>query len=68
MAAADLDGYTPGRVTPRECIRAARDALNKAYGCGGSRECWPFIMEAIDWQRRAVEQLADTASIPKRQD
>lgn len=58
---AELDNQAPGRVSPRECIRAARDALNKAYGCGGKRECWPFIMEALDWQRRAVEQLLDAA-------
>jgi hypothetical protein len=53
-----LDKRAPGRLSPRECIGEARDALNKAYGCGGTRECWPFIMAAADWQRRAIEQLA----------
>jgi hypothetical protein len=46
----------PDRVPPRECIRAARDALNRAYGC--SEAPWQLIAEALDWQRRAMEQMA----------
>jgi hypothetical protein len=44
------------RVPPRECIRASRDALNRAYGYGDGPP-WPLIMEALDWQRRALEQM-----------
>ena len=43
------------RVPPRECIRASRDALNRAYSYGTPP--WPLIMEALDWQRRALEQM-----------
>lgn len=45
----------PNRVPPRECIRAARDALNRAYSY--DRAPWPLIAEAVDWQRRALEQM-----------
>ena len=58
----DLDQITPGRVSPRECVRAARDALTKAYGAGGGQELWPFYLEAVDWLRRAAEQLAGSGS------
>lgn len=60
LPAADdgLDKRAPGRLSPRECIGAARDALSNAYGCGGTAASWPFIMAALDWQRRAIEQLA----------
>jgi hypothetical protein len=54
-------GSESGRVPPRECIRAARDALNKAYshpGITDGRHAVPFIAEAVDWQRRALEQMA----------
>jgi hypothetical protein len=54
----------PGRVPPRECIRAARDALNKAYSHPGvteARHALPFIAEAVDWQRRALEQIAESS-------
>lgn len=50
-----LDPREYGRVSPRECIRAARDALNRAYGY--SDPPWPLIAEAVDWQRRALEQM-----------
>jgi hypothetical protein len=49
----------PDRVPPRECIRAARDALNRAYGY--SEAPWPLIAEAVDWQRRALEQMVEGA-------
>jgi hypothetical protein len=52
----------PGRVAPRECIRAARDALNNAYSHPGvteARHAMAFIAEAVDWQRRALEQMLD---------
>lgn len=45
----------PDRVSPKECIRAARDALNRAYG--QSEAPWSLIAEAVDWQRRALEQM-----------
>jgi hypothetical protein len=54
----ELDKRAPGRLSPRECIAEARDALSSAYGCGGTAESWPFLMAAADWQRRAIEQLA----------
>lgn len=38
-----------------QSIRAARDALNRAYG--QSDAPWPLIAEAVDWQRRALEQM-----------
>lgn len=50
----------PNRVPPRECIRAARDALNKAYshpGISDGRHALLHIAEAVDWQRRALEQM-----------
>ena len=51
-------GAGPGRESPRECIRAARDALNRAYG--QSEAPWPLIAEAVDWQRRALEQMTES--------
>ena len=54
-----LDIVSPGRVPPRECVAAARDALTKAYGVPDSRMAWPFMLEAIDWLRRGLEQIAD---------
>lgn len=54
-----LDILRPGRVPPRECIRAARDALTKAYGISDSRLTWPFMLEALDWLRRGLEQVAE---------
>jgi hypothetical protein len=54
-----LDAARPGRVPPRECIRAARDALNRAYGVSDSRQTWPFMLEALDWLRRGLEQIAE---------
>lgn len=50
----------PNRVPPRECIRAARDALNKMYSAtdGPLEKLWMFMAEALDWQRRALEQIA----------
>jgi hypothetical protein len=54
-----LDVVTPGRMSPRECIGAARDALNRAYATGQTvAETWHHVMAAVDWQRRALEQLA----------
>ncbi len=50
----------PGRVPPRECIKAAREALNNAYshpGVTDGRHALLFIAEAVDWQRRALEQM-----------
>jgi hypothetical protein len=54
-----LDIANPGRVPPRECIRAARDALTRAYGVSDSRMTWPFMLEALDWLRRGLEQIAE---------
>lgn len=55
-----FDASAPGRVPPRECIRAARDALNKMYSTEGPVEkLWMFMAEALDWQRRALEQIAE---------
>lgn len=52
----------PNRVPPRECIRAARDALNNAYSHPGITDgvhALVFIAEAVDWQRRALEQMTE---------
>lgn len=43
------------RVAPRLCIANARDALNRAYAYDVAP--WPLIAEAVDWQRRALEQM-----------
>lgn len=53
-----FDIRNPERITPRECIGNAREALNKAYGWIG-KDPLPLIMEAVDWQRRALEQMID---------
>lgn len=50
----------PDRLPPRECVGAARDALNRAYG-HGDRAAIPLILEAVDWLRRALEQMAADA-------
>lgn len=55
--AADFDEQNPDRMTPRACVGAARDALDRAYAWHGQPP-YPMLMEAIDWQRRALEQLA----------
>lgn len=47
----------PGRLPPRECIRNARDALNSAYG-HEDRVSMPLLLEAVDWLRRGLEQMA----------
>lgn len=55
------DKTAPDRLPPRECIANARDALNRAYshpGISDGRHALPFITEAVDWQRRALEQMA----------
>lgn len=56
----DAGTQAANRVPPRECIRQARDALNKAYshpGISDGRHALGFIAEAVDWQRRALEQM-----------
>lgn len=52
----------PNRVRPRECVREARDALNRAYG-HTDRAPIPLLIEALDWLRRALEQMAPEESI-----
>lgn len=51
----------PDRVRPRECVRAARDALNRAYS-HSERAQIPLLIEAVDWLRRALEQMAAPVS------
>lgn len=51
------DKTAPDRVRPRECVRAARDALDRAYGIK-ERAAVPLLIEALDWLRRALEQMA----------
>ena len=46
----------PDRLPPRECVGAARDALDKAYGYD-NRAAVPLMLEAVDWLRRALEQM-----------
>lgn len=51
----------PGRVPPRQCFMNARDALNRAFSYTGKYPGdapYPFLTEALDWQRRGLEQLA----------
>lgn len=45
------------RLPPRECVGAARDALNRAYGLASVAQV-PVLVEAVDWLRRALEQMA----------
>ena len=46
----------PDRLPPSECVRNARDALNRAYGIR-DRAAVPPLIEAVDWLRRALEQM-----------
>lgn len=55
-----MDGINTGRVPPRECIVAAREALDKTYSLGQGQAAIPFLIEAVDWIRRALEQMDDT--------
>lgn len=51
----------PGRVPPLQCFVNARDALNRAFAYSGEYPGdvpYPFLTEALDWQRRGLEQLA----------
>lgn len=48
---------SPDRVRPRECVRAARDALNRCYAIE-ERAAVPLLIEALDWLRRALEQMS----------
>lgn len=48
------------RARPRECIRAARDALDRAYGIK-ERAAVPLLIEALDWLRRGLEQMAEVS-------
>ena len=52
------DKTAPNRVRPRECVGAARDALDRAYRIK-ERAAVPLLIEALDWLRRALEQMAD---------
>jgi hypothetical protein len=45
------------RVPPRECVAAARKALDKTYGLGQGVAAIPLLIEAVDWLRRALEQM-----------
>jgi hypothetical protein len=54
------DKTAPDRVRPRECIRSARDALDRAYGIK-ERAAVPLLIEALDWLRRGLEQMAEAA-------
>jgi hypothetical protein len=47
----------PTRVRPRECVGNARDALDRCYAIG-ERAAVPLLIEALDWLRRALEQMA----------
>lgn len=51
----------PDRVRPRECIGNARDALNAAYGLTGAAP-YPLLIEALEWLRRGLEQMAPPAA------
>ena len=47
----------PNRVRPRDCVGNARNALDRAYGIK-ERAAVPLLIEALDWLRRALEQMA----------
>lgn len=50
-----------GRVAPRDCVRAAKDDLDKAWGY--EVPAIPHLIGAIDWLRRALEQMAEPFDI-----
>lgn len=54
------------RLPPRECVKAARDALDRSYGLT-DRAPLPLIIEALGWLRRACEQMADSPVLPKEE-
>lgn len=47
----------PNRVRPRECVGNAREALDRAYAIT-DKAAIPLLIEALDWLRRALEQMA----------
>jgi hypothetical protein len=49
----------PDRLAPRECVGNARNALDRAYG--HERAAVPHLIEAVDWLRRALEQMAEAS-------
>lgn len=49
-----------GRVSPRDCIAAARDQLNQAYGRTDRRLVTEDCLGALDWLRRGLEQMAES--------
>lgn len=51
------DRTAPNRLPPRECVGNARTALDRAYGLTGPAP-YPLLIEAVDWLRRALEQMA----------
>ena len=46
----------PNRISPRECVANARNALNRAYD-HKERAQIPVLIESLDWLRRALEQM-----------
>jgi hypothetical protein len=53
-----------GRVSPRDCIAAARDDLNRAYGRTDRRVIEADLLSALDWMRRGLEQMAESDPRP----
>lgn len=51
----------PDRVPPRDCIANARDALNRAYAAPHGKASLRQVMDAVDWLRRALEQMDDVS-------
>lgn len=45
------------RIPPRECIAAARKALDQGYNY--DTPPYPLLIEALDWLRRGLEQMAE---------
>jgi len=56
------DKTAPNRLSPRGCVGNARDALDVAYGYK-DRAAVPLLIEAVDWLRRALEQMAPSESV-----
>lgn len=50
------------RISPRECIGCARDALNRAYTYPEALAV-NVIIEAVDWLRRGLEQMAEAVPV-----
>jgi hypothetical protein len=55
------DPSAPNRISPRRCVEAARADMDKAWQTGDWRAAVIHLRGALDWLRRAIEQMAREA-------